>query len=73
MEEHVPVEVEITEIPDLSEVEQTLVDMHSILNTLNILMGEIQFLGLEMEDPEVLQPSLQALERGFAPHSPTSR
>ncbi|XFA71812.1 hypothetical protein RYO59_000028 [Thermosynechococcaceae cyanobacterium Okahandja] len=46
MEEHVPVELEITEIPDLSEVEQTLLDMHSILNTLNILMGEIQFLGL---------------------------
>ncbi len=63
MEQQSPAEVEITEIPDLSEAEQTLLDMHSILNTLNILMGELQFLGLEIGDLEVLQPSLQAIEQ----------
>ncbi|WP_448527208.1 ATP-binding protein [Parathermosynechococcus lividus] len=63
MEQQSPVEVEITQIPDLSEVEQTLLDMHSVLNTLNILMGEIQFLGLEIDNLEALQPSLQILQQ----------
>ncbi|MCH9055821.1 sensor histidine kinase [Synechococcus sp. PCC 6716] len=63
MEQHAPVEIEITHIPELSEAEQTLLDMHSILNTLNILMGEIQFLGLEIDNLEVLQPSLQLLQQ----------
>ncbi|URR35544.1 ATP-binding protein [Thermosynechococcus sp. HN-54] len=58
-----PVEIEITEAPPLSTQQETLLDMHSVLNTLNILLGELQFLELELDDWEVLQPSLKSLEQ----------
>lgn len=58
------VEVEITEIPALSPGESSLLDMHSLLNVLNVLYGELSLLGLTLgDDPELLQPALAACDR----------
>jgi signal transduction histidine kinase len=58
------VEVEITEIPALSPGESSLLDMHSLLNVLNVLYGELSLLGLTLgNDPELLRPALAICER----------
>ncbi len=43
-------EVEILEIPPLSPGESSLVDMHSLLNMLNVLFGEFTLLGFALRD-----------------------
>lgn len=55
-------ELEITEIPALSETEASILDMHSLLNIMNILMGELQYLGLELNDLEIFAPSIEILD-----------
>lgn len=57
-----PMEVEITAIPALSETEANILDMHSLLNVMNVLMGELQYLGLELNDLEIFAPSIQVLD-----------
>lgn len=58
------VEVEITEIPALSPGESSLLDMHSLLNVLNVLYGELSLLGLTLgNDPELLRTALAICER----------
>jgi len=53
------VEVEIAAIPPLSPGEATLVDLHSLLNMLNVLCGELGILGLTLAgDDELLGGSL---------------
>lgn len=52
-------EIEITEIPPLSPGETSRVDMHSVLNLLNVLHGELTLLGLHLaDDPELLHTAL---------------
>jgi signal transduction histidine kinase len=52
-------EVEITDIPALSPAERCLLGMHSLLNILNVLQGELTVIGLTLaDDPELLQPAL---------------
>lgn len=52
-------ETEITAIPPLSPGETSRLDMHSVLNLLNVLHGELTLLGLHLtDDPELLQPAL---------------
>ena len=58
------VEVEITEIPPLSPGESSLLDMHTLLNVLNVLYGELSLLGLTLgDDPELLRPALVVCDR----------
>lgn len=45
-------ELEITEIPPLSPGEQSLLDMHSVVNVLNVLRCELTVLGLIAADNE---------------------
>jgi signal transduction histidine kinase len=47
-------EIEITDIPSLSPGEQSLLDMHSVLNVLNVLRCELTVLGLTLADNESL-------------------
>jgi signal transduction histidine kinase len=57
-------EIEITEIPPLSPGEASLLDMHSVLNVLNVLHGELIVLGLTLaEDGDLLAPALQLCDR----------
>ncbi len=45
-------EIEITEIPPLSPGEQSLLDLHSVVNILNVLRCELTVLGLMAADNE---------------------
>lgn len=52
-------EKEILEIPPLSPGETSLLDMHSVLNVLNVLQGELTLLGIYLkEDDNLLAPGL---------------
>lgn len=51
--------MEITEIPPLSKGEESLVDFHSVLNTLNVLRGELEIIGLfSCNDPGLCADSI---------------
>jgi signal transduction histidine kinase len=52
-------EIEITEIPSLQPGEISLVEMHSLLNILNVLQGELTLVGLHLaDDPDLLRQGL---------------
>lgn len=54
-------EIEITEIPPLKPAEQTLLDMHSMLNVLNILWSELTLIGLALANDASYLKQGQAL------------
>jgi len=57
-------EMEITEIPALSPGETSLLNLHSMLNVINVLHGELTLLGFSLaDDPELLRPALSQCER----------
>ena len=57
-------EQEIVAIPPLSPGETSLLNMHSVLNVLNVLYGELTVLGLTLaDDDQLLQPALDLCER----------
>jgi len=57
-------EVEIETIPPLRPGESSLLDMHSVLNVLNVLHGELLVLGLTLaDDGDLLGPALQLCDR----------
>jgi len=57
-------EVEITDIPPLSAGETSLLNLHSVLNLLNVLHGELTLLGLTLaDDPELFQAALARCDR----------
>ncbi len=59
-----PTEQEIIAIPALSPGETSLLDMHSVLNVLNVLYGELTVLGLTLaDDDQLFRPALAACER----------
>jgi len=57
-------ELEITEIPSLQPGEISLVEMHSLLNILNVLHGELVVIGLHLEDQtDLLRQGLAICDR----------
>jgi signal transduction histidine kinase len=57
-------EVEISEIPALPPNERCLLDMHTLLNVLNVLSGELVLVGLALaNDPDLLKASLGRCRR----------
>ncbi len=57
-------ETEILEIPALSPEQVSRLEMHSLLNVYNVLVGELTVLGLVLgEDENLLQRSLTVCER----------
>lgn len=57
-------EHEILDIPPLSPGESSLVDLHSVLNVLNVLHGELLLLGFTLaEDHDLLRPALARCEQ----------
>lgn len=57
-------ETEITEIPSLQPGEVSLVEMHSLLNVMNVLHGELTLIGLHLaDDPGLLRQGLAICER----------
>ncbi len=51
--------IEITQELDLSPTEQSLLSMHSYLNIMNVLNGACYLLAGDIEDDEILLPSLK--------------
>lgn len=49
-------ELEITDIPSLQPGQISLVEMHSLLNVLNVLQGELSLIGLHLADNTELLP-----------------
>lgn len=57
-------EIEITHIPSLQPGEISRVEMHSLLNVLNVLHGELTVIGLHLADnPELLSQGLALCDR----------
>ena len=56
------VETEITSIPPLTPGEASLVDLHSVLNVLNVLYGELYLLGDALGAEAELAPALARCE-----------
>ena len=57
-------ELEIVEIPALTPGQTSLLNMHSVLNVLNVLQGELAVLGLTLaDDDQLLRPALALCER----------
>lgn len=57
-------EQEIITIPPLDPGQTSLLDMHSVLNVLNVLYGELTVLGLTLADDDALfRPALELCER----------
>jgi len=52
-------EIEVTEIDDLLEADKKFVELHSVLNAMNVLFGELQCLELDFKDDQILKPSLE--------------
>jgi signal transduction histidine kinase len=56
-------EVEITDLPELSREQTALIDMHSVVNIMNVLLNELQYLQEVLREAEPLQPALDAIQR----------
>lgn len=57
-------EIEITQIPSLQPGEVSQVEMHSLLNILNVLQGELTVIGLHLaDDPDLLPQGLAVCDR----------
>lgn len=54
-------ELEITEIPPLRPNEQSLLDMHTLLNIFNVLRGELSLIGLALTGDDARLPRSLAL------------
>ena len=53
------IEVEVADLPALQPEEASLLDMHSLLNILNVLQGELAVIGLTLaEDADLLKDGL---------------
>jgi signal transduction histidine kinase len=67
-------EQEIVEIPPLSPGQSSLLNMHSVLNVLNVLYGELTLLGYTLaDDGNLLRPALALCERFQADLTDPSR
>lgn len=60
-------EIEIAEIPALEPSEQSLLEMHSVLNVFNVLRGELTLIGLQLAgNDDLLGRSLALCDRATA-------
>ena len=56
-------EIEIVAIPELTDGQDSLMDLHSVLNLLNVIHGELTVMGLELaDDPELMNDGLKRCE-----------
>jgi signal transduction histidine kinase len=56
-------EVEITDLPELTREQTALIDMHSVVNIMNVLVNELEYLQEVVGDAERLQPALDAVQQ----------
>ena len=51
-------EIEITKSLELTESEESLLSMHSLLNIMNVLAGELHLLSMDFDDNEIFHPAV---------------
>ena len=56
-------EVEITDLPELTREQNALVDMHSVVNIMNVLLNELEYLQEALREAEKLQPAVDAVQQ----------
>jgi signal transduction histidine kinase len=56
-------EVEITDLPELTGEQAALIDMHSVVNIMNVLLNELEYLHEVLREGEKLQPALDAVQQ----------
>ena len=56
-------EVEITKLPELTREQAALVDMHSAVNVMNVLLNELGYLQEVLGDGEQLQPAVDGIQQ----------
>jgi signal transduction histidine kinase len=56
-------EVEIKDLPELSREQAALIDMHSVVNIMNVLVNELEYLQEVLRKEEPLQPALDAVQQ----------
>ena len=56
-------EVEITDLPELTREQTALVDMHSVVNIMNVLLNELEYLQEVLREAEKLQPAVDAVQQ----------
>ena len=56
-------EVEITDLPELSREQAALIDMHSVVNIMNVLLNELEYLQEVLREGEQLQPAMDVVQQ----------
>ncbi len=56
-------EVEVTDLPELTQEQAALVDMHSVVNIMNVLVNELEYLQEVVGGAEQLQPALDTVQQ----------
>ena len=56
-------EVEITDLPELTREQAALIDMHSVVNIVNVLLNELEYLQEVLPKAEQIQPALDAIQQ----------
>jgi signal transduction histidine kinase len=56
-------EVEIKDVPELSREQAALIDMHSVVNIMNVLLNELEYLQEVLRKEEPLQPAVDAIQQ----------
>jgi signal transduction histidine kinase len=56
-------EVEITDLPEPTRKQAALIDMHSVVNIMNVLLNELGYLQEVLGEEQRLQPALDAVQQ----------
>jgi signal transduction histidine kinase len=55
--------VEINDLPQLTQEQGALIDMHSVVNIMNVLLNELEYLQEVLREGEQLQPAVDAVQQ----------
>ena len=64
-------EFEITQIDELTDQQKTALDLHSFYNVINVLSGELQFIGVLVEDEAFVKSAIDIsgrIKKSFINH-----
>ena len=56
-------EIEINDLAELTREQAALIDMHSVVNIMNVLLNELEYLQEVLREREQLQPAVDALQQ----------
>jgi len=56
-------EVEITDLEELTREQASMVDMHSVVNIVNVLLNELEYLQEVLREEQQIQPAVDAVQQ----------